>query len=61
MGFFDKLGASLKKTRDSIFETIGSMVTASEITDDMYDDLEEQLILADTVCGCSDGPGGEAS
>ena len=48
MGFFDKLGASLKKTRDSIFETIGSMVTASEITDDMYDDLEEQLILADT-------------
>ena len=48
MGFFDKLGASLKKTRDSIFETIGSMVTASEITDDMYDELEEQLILADT-------------
>lgn len=48
MGFFDKLGASLKKTRDSIFGTIGSMVTASEITDDMYDDLEEQLILADT-------------
>ncbi|WP_367926166.1 signaling recognition particle receptor family protein, partial [uncultured Ruthenibacterium sp.] len=48
MGFFDKLGASLKKTRDSIFETIGSMVTASEITEDMYDDLEEQLILADT-------------
>ena len=48
MGFFDKLGASLKKTRDSIFETIGSMVTASEITDDLYDDLEEQLILADT-------------
>ena len=48
MGFFDKLGASMKKTRDSIFETIGSMVTASEITDDMYDDLEEQLILADT-------------
>ena len=48
MGFFDKLGASLKKTRDSIFETIGRMVTASAITDDMYDDLEEQLILADT-------------
>ena len=44
MGFFDKLGASLKKTRDSIFETIGSMVTASEITEDMYDDLEEDLV-----------------
>ncbi|MEG1069553.1 MAG: signal recognition particle-docking protein FtsY [Ruthenibacterium sp.] len=48
MGFFDKLGAGLKKTRDSIFGTITEMVTASEITDEMYEDLEEQLILADT-------------
>ncbi|MEG1154026.1 MAG: signal recognition particle-docking protein FtsY [Ruthenibacterium sp.] len=48
MGFFDKIGASLKKTRDSIFGTITEMVTASEITDEMYEDLEEQLILADT-------------
>lgn len=48
MGFFDKLGAGLKKTRDSIFGTITDMVTASEITDEMYEELEEQLILADT-------------
>ncbi|MEG1322583.1 MAG: signal recognition particle-docking protein FtsY [Ruthenibacterium sp.] len=48
MGFFDKLGAGLKKTRDSIFGTIADLVTASEITDEMYEDLEEQLILADT-------------
>ena len=47
MGFFEKLGQSLKKTRDSIFGAIGAMVTASEITDEMYDNLEEQLILAD--------------
>ena len=48
MGFFEKLGQSLKKTRDSIFGTIGNLVNAGEINDEMYDDLEEQLILADT-------------
>lgn len=48
MGFFDKLGEGLKKTRDSIFGTIGEMMRASSITEDMYDELEEQLILADT-------------
>lgn len=48
MGFFEKLGESLQKTRDSVFGTIAEMVRASEITDDMYDELEEQLILADT-------------
>ncbi len=48
MGFFEKLGQGLKKTRDSIFGTITDMVTASEITDEMYEELEEQLILADT-------------
>ena len=48
MGFFDKLGAGLKKTRDSIFGAITGMVNAGEINDELYDDLEEQRILADT-------------
>ena len=48
MGFFDKLGDGLRKTRDSIFGTISQMVNAGEITEELYDDLEEQLILADT-------------
>lgn len=48
MGFFDKLGQGLKKTRDSIFGTISQMVNAGEITPELYEDLEEQLILADT-------------
>ena len=48
MGFFDKLGAGLKKTRESIFGAITGMVNAGEINDELYDDLEEQLILADT-------------
>ncbi|MEG0178300.1 MAG: signal recognition particle receptor subunit alpha, partial [Oscillospiraceae bacterium] len=55
MGFFDKLGAGLKKTRDSIFGTISDMINAGEITDELYDDLEEQLILADTGADVADG------
>ena len=48
MGFFEKLGAGLKKTRNTIFGSISQMVNAGEITDELYEDLEEQLILADT-------------
>ncbi len=48
MGFFDKLGDSLKKTRDNIFGSLSEMIKASEITDDLYEELEEQLIMADT-------------
>ncbi|MEF9864916.1 MAG: signal recognition particle-docking protein FtsY [Oscillospiraceae bacterium] len=48
MGFFDKLGEGLRKTRKGIFATIGEMINAGEITDELYDELEEQLILADT-------------
>ncbi|MBP8855056.1 MAG: signal recognition particle-docking protein FtsY [Oscillospiraceae bacterium] len=48
MGFFDKLGEGLRKTRNNIFGAISEMVNAGEITDELYDELEEQLILADT-------------
>ena len=48
MGFFEKLGEGLRKTRDSTFGSIAGLVNAGEITDELYDDLEEQLILADT-------------
>lgn len=48
MGFFEKLGQGLKKTRESIFGAISDLVNAGEISDELYDDLEEQLILADT-------------
>ena len=41
MGFFDKL----KKI--NIFASFGS-----ELTDDFYDELEEALILADTLDQC---------
>ncbi len=48
MGFFEKLGEGLKKTRNTIFGSISQMVNAGEVTDELYEDLEEQLILADT-------------
>jgi fused signal recognition particle receptor len=48
MSFFEKLGAGLKKTRDTVFGTISQMVNAGEIGDELYENLEEQLILADT-------------
>ena len=47
MGFFDKIKAGLKKTRDALGNTLANVFTASEIDDDFYDELEESLILAD--------------
>lgn len=54
MGFFEKLGAGLKKTRDNIFGSISQMIDAGEITPELYEDLEEQLILADVGSDVTD-------
>lgn len=48
MGFFNKLGRGLKKTRDAVFGSISQLIDAGEITPELYDELEEMLILADT-------------
>ncbi|MEG0768851.1 MAG: signal recognition particle-docking protein FtsY [Ruthenibacterium sp.] len=48
MGLFEKLGESLKKTRDNVFGSLSEMIRGSEITDEMYEELEERLIMADT-------------
>lgn len=49
MGFFEKLGQGLSRTRDAIFGTMGDeLAQAERITDDTYDELVEQLVLADT-------------
>ncbi len=48
MGFFDKFSQSLKKTRDNIFGSLSEMIKTSDITDEMYEQLEEQLIMSDT-------------
>ena len=54
MGFFGfgnkkKLDTGLSKTRTGFFGNIVNTLIGSKITDDLYDELEEQLILAD--CG----------
>ncbi len=43
-----KLSDGLSKTRVGFFGGILNRLTASQIDDDLYEDLEEQLILADT-------------
>lgn len=52
MGLFgfgnkDKVKNGLEKTRTGFFGSIINTLTGSEIDDDLYDTLEEQLILAD--------------
>lgn len=48
MGIFKKFGFGLKKTREGMTERIEDVLGAyEEITDDLYDDLEEALIMGD--------------
>ena len=52
MGLFgrknkEKMESGLKKTRTGFWGNIVNALTGAEITDDLYDELEEQLILAD--------------
>ncbi len=51
MGLFgknkEKMQSGLKKTRTGFWGNIFNTLTGAEITDDLYDELEEELILAD--------------
>ncbi len=48
MGIFKKFGFGLKKTRDGMNNRIEDVLGAyEEITDDLFDDLEEALIMGD--------------
>ena len=42
-----KLEASLQKTRSTFFDRIGTIFQAGDITDDLWDELEEALIVGD--------------
>ena len=59
MGFFDifkkkkKMSDGLEKTRTDYFQNIVNTLTSSVIDDDLYNDLEEQLILADVGPSCA--------
>ena len=48
MGIFKKFGFGLKKTREGLDAKLEDVLGAyEEINDDLYDDLEEALIMAD--------------
>lgn len=48
MGFFNKLKAGLKKTKDSMVGSIDGIIKSfTKIDEDMFDELEETLILSD--------------
>ncbi len=47
MGFFDKIKAGLSKTRSAMASTIGSVFQFSQLDEDFYEELEENLILSD--------------
>ena len=56
MGFFDrkkKIRDGLEKTRTGFFQNIVNTLTQSKIDDDLYNDLEEELILADVGPACA--------
>ena len=45
----DKMKDGLEKTRTGFWGNIMNTLTGSKIDDDLYDELEEQLILADVA------------
>ena len=48
MGLFSKLKAGLKKTRDSIVGSIGSMLKSfTKIDEELFEELEELLVMGD--------------
>ncbi len=48
-----KMQRGLEKTRTGFFQNILNTLTNSQIDDDLYNDLEEQLILADVGPACA--------
>lgn len=49
MGLFSKISQGLKKTRDSLSNAVNSVISSfTKIDDELFEELEETLILADT-------------
>lgn len=47
MGFFRKIGEALKKTKEALARKIDSLLSHGEISDELFDDLEDILISCD--------------
>ncbi len=55
MGFFDKIKEGLKKTRDSISNSISSMLHSfTKIDEELFEELEELLIMGDVGMVCAE-------
>lgn len=48
MGFFNKISEGLKKTRDSLGQLFDGVFSGGSVDDELFDDLEEALVLSDT-------------
>ncbi|MDD3833376.1 MAG: signal recognition particle-docking protein FtsY [Oscillospiraceae bacterium] len=54
MGFINKIGAGLKKTRDSLMGSVNSMLHSfTKIDKELFEELEEILIMADVGAATS--------
>ncbi len=54
MGFFEKIKQGLRKTRESIGAMLSNIFSGRRVDEDLMDELEEVLILADLGIECTD-------
>ena len=54
MGFFSKISEGLKKTRDSLGQLFDGVFSGGSVNDELFDDLEEALVLVDTGAATAD-------
>ncbi len=54
MGFFEKIKQGLRKTRESIGAMLSSIFSGRRVDEELMDELEEVLILADLGIECTD-------
>lgn len=48
LGFFSKISEGLKRTRDSLGQLFDGVFSGGSVSDELFDDLEEALVLGDT-------------
>ena len=54
LGFFSKISEGLKKTRDSLGQLFDGVFSGGSVNDELFDDLEEALVLVDTGAATAD-------
>ncbi len=55
MGFFDKIKTGLSKTRTNFISSVNSVISSfTKVDDELLEELEEILIMADIGCNCAE-------